>query len=113
VLEWVWQTFAPDEIWLAGFSFGGAVAYRAASAFAVERLICVSPSVVRVDVNVPEPSCPVLVIQGDADEVVPMSDVRAWVERLSNKPEFVKVEGAGHFFHGRLLDLKDIILGHP
>jgi len=111
VLEWARSEFGPEALWLAGFSFGGAVAYRAASVFDVSQLICVAPSVERVDVKVAQPECPILVVQGDADEVVLPGAVEAWVDGLETRPELVLVPGAGHFFHGRLAELKDVVVG--
>jgi len=49
-------------------------------------------------------------VQGDADEVVPPQAVRAWVDTLSPAPELRVLHGAGHFFHGRLNELRDVVL---
>jgi hypothetical protein len=48
-------------------------------------------------------------VQGDADEVVDPHAVVAWAERLHPRPEVRVMAGAGHFFHGRLLDLRNAI----
>jgi hypothetical protein len=98
-------------LWLAGFSFGGAVALRAAAPGKPRRLITVAPgiSTVRVTDAAP-PGCPWLIVQGDADEVVPPEAVRSWAEQLSPAPELRMLPGAGHFFHGRLHELRDVVL---
>lgn len=100
---------------LGGFSFGGYVASQAAARLAAqspaERLVLVGPAVKSF------PMAPVpnntLVVHGEADDVVLLSDVFNWA-RPQGLPVTV-VPGAGHFFHGQLALLKSIVLGawHP
>jgi len=98
-------------LWLGGFSFGGAIAVRAAATTHPAMLVTVSPAVTRLDVsNVVVPACPWLVIQGDADDVIPPQAVLEWAESLQPPPTVQVLEGAGHFFHGRLHDLRETIL---
>ncbi len=94
---------------LAGFSFGGYVASRAAAALAattpVARLVLVAPAVVNfVAAAVPQDS---LVIHGEADDVVPLSAVLDWA-RPPVLPVTV-VPATGHFFHGQLPLLKQLV----
>jgi alpha/beta superfamily hydrolase len=111
VVEWARSRWPRAQISLAGFSFGGAVAIRAAVATHPARLITVAPAVDRVHVALDRlPTCPWLVVQGDADDVVDPTTVRAWVEQLPNPPEFLLLSGIGHFFHGRLNELKDVVM---
>lgn len=99
------------QLWLAGFSFGGAVAVRAAAQGRPERLIAVAPGISIVPVaDAAPPACPWLIVQGDADEVVPPGAVRSWAQRLSPAPQLRILAGAGHFFHGRLGELRDGVL---
>jgi alpha/beta superfamily hydrolase len=49
-------------------------------------------------------------VHGDADEVVPLEAVRAWAETLSPAPQMRVLPGASHFFHGRLNELRDVVL---
>jgi hypothetical protein len=51
-----------------------------------------------------------LLIQGQDDDVVPAADVLSFIDRLKRPPALVMIEGVGHFFHGRLNDLKAAIL---
>ena len=91
---------------LAGFSFGGAVQTLANQTLAAQRLVLVAPAVKHVEARaVPDNT---LVIHGEQDDVVPLTDVMDWA-RPQDLPITV-VPGAGHFFHGRLLTLKRIIL---
>ncbi|TLY56266.1 MAG: alpha/beta hydrolase [Gammaproteobacteria bacterium] len=98
-------------LWLAGFSFGGAVAVGAAARAGPQRLIAVAPGITTIALtDAAPPACPWLIVQGDADEVVPPQAVRAWVDTLSPAPELRVLHGAGHFFHGRLNELRDVVL---
>jgi alpha/beta superfamily hydrolase len=93
---------------IGGFSFGGYVAtHAAARAGGVERLVLVAPAVTNfVPAPVPQAS---LVIHGEADDVVPLAAVLDWA-RPAVLPVLV-VPGAGHFFHGQLSLLKQLIVG--
>jgi alpha/beta superfamily hydrolase len=98
----------PDaELVLAGFSFGGVVALRAAGAVAARRLVTVAPAVDRVPLDV-LPTLPRawLLVQGMDDEVVPQPHVQAWAEALRSPPQCVWLPGVGHYFHGALNPLK-------
>jgi len=96
---------------LAGFSFGGFVAARAAQAMAhhpAAVVSLVSPATSRFNVPVVPPAT--LVVQGEADDVVPMASVLDWA-RPQALPVTV-VPGAGHFFHGQLPLLRQIVVRH-
>jgi len=99
------------ELWLAGFSFGAAVAIRAAARANAARLVTVAPAVGRVNVqDVAMPSCPWLIVQGDADDVVEPAAVLEWAAGRSPVPTVSVLPGAGHFFHGRLHELRERVL---
>ncbi|MDH4050944.1 MAG: alpha/beta fold hydrolase [Rubrivivax sp.] len=96
---------------LGGFSFGAAMAARAADRLAAteraERLVLVGPAVQ----HFPAPAVPsdTLVYQGELDDVVPLSSVLDWA-RPQHLPVIV-VPGGGHFFHGQLSLLKQLLVG--
>jgi alpha/beta superfamily hydrolase len=97
---------------LAGFSFGGYVAARAAQQLPDDAkaasLVLVGPSTQKQQVPpVPEGT---LVIHGEADDVVPLSATLDWA-RPQALPVVV-VPGAGHFFHGQLTLLKNLVVRH-
>ena len=104
-------------LWLAGFSFGGYVALRAsrqAGGEVAERLITVAPAFTRYyqsPAQVPMPACPWLIVQGDADEVIAPQEVIGWAQALQPRPYLVVMPGVGHFFHGRLNELRAALLG--
>lgn len=112
VLRWLAERRPGDEVWLAGFSFGSYVAARGAVRWPVSQLISIAPPVARFDFSdSPPPECPWLVVQGDADEVVEPGAVFRWVEALPRPPELVVMKGASHFFHGRLVELREHLKG--
>lgn len=97
----------PDLPWtLAGFSFGAFVQHRLRQALDARRLILVAPAVTMYAFD-PVPSDTV-VIFGDADEVIPPVAIRRWAEQQQLVMKIIP--GAGHFFHGRLKELKQAFL---
>lgn len=107
VLDWLDENIHAHPLWLAGFSFGAYVAMRASTQRQIGQLITVAPAVNLLRFQgLVSPTCPWLLLQGTADEIVPCDEVREWVGGLAAPPEAVYFEGAGHFFHGRLLDLR-------
>ena len=105
------RRFPAARLWLGGFSFGAFVALRAAARVAPDRLVAVAPPVARFDLGeVANPDCEWMLAQGDADDVVPPAEVLAWAERQPHKPRLHVLAGAGHFFHGRLHELKPLVV---
>lgn len=95
---------------LGGFSFGGYVATQAAARLAVggaaaARLVLIAPAAANFTLA-PVPA-DTLVVHGEADDVVPLSAVLDWA-RPQSLP-ITLVPGAGHFFHGQLTLLKQIV----
>lgn len=112
VAEWARNRFPQAELWLAGFSFGAAVAIRAAEQLKPARLISVAPPVTRMaglleNVRV---ECPWLVVQGTADEVVAAEDVQNWAQIHHPEARLVLLPEVGHFFHGRLTLLRETLI---
>ena len=106
VIDWLRAQRPHDAIWLAGFSFGAYVALRAARAAGVAGLVTVAPAVHLYDVSDLElPDCPWLLVQGEADEVVPIAVIRSWIAKLGRPPQTRFLPEVGHFFHRRLPEL--------
>jgi alpha/beta superfamily hydrolase len=100
----------PDiPLWLAGFSFGGVVALRAAREAQAALLVTVAPGITKIEPGDGRPDCPWLIVQGDADDVVPADVVLPWAQRLVPAPTVSVIAGAGHFFHGRINELRDTV----
>ena len=106
VAEYAKGQFGNLPLVLAGFSFGAFVQSRVIKLRPAEKLVLVAPAVERFDVGtVPAHT---LVIHGTRDDVVPLAAVLAWAQ-----PQELQVRvlpGAGHFFHGQLPQLKQIVL---
>ena len=110
-MAWMRQQKAEVPLWVAGFSFGAAIAVRAAVARHVDGLISVAPAIYRFAGNLDaQPECPWLIIQGDEDELVDIDETVEWVDSLDPGPELLVVPGAEHFFHGRLHELREAVM---
>jgi alpha/beta superfamily hydrolase len=110
VLDWANDCWPGVPLYLAGFSFGGAVAIRAARQRRIERLVTVAPAIERISAEPALPECPWLLIQGSADELLDPAATQRWVVSLPRPPQLVMLEGVSHFFHGHLTQLKDVVL---
>lgn len=98
-----WRPSAP--VWLAGFSFGAYVTVKAQGKIKPERVLLVAPPVSMYDFEVlDEINAPCIVLQGGQDEVVDAAAVKKWVKAHSG--QLVWMEQAGHFFHGKLNEVK-------
>ncbi len=110
-LDWLARRYRQVPLWLGGFSFGAAIAIRAALSTPVDGLISVAPAVHRFANGLEQqPECPWLVIQGDEDELIEIDETITWINSLSPGPELLVVPGAEHFFHGRLNDLRTAVM---
>ena len=97
-----------EALILSGFSFGGYVASRVAQRVSepARRLVLVGPATSRFDTAPVPPET--LVIHGEIDDVVPLASVLDWA-RPQSLPVTV-VPGVGHFFHGQLPLLKNLVV---
>lgn len=113
VWDWVKARRPQDQIWLAGFSFGAFVSFRAASLRTPAQLVSIAPPVHNFNFDfssISRPSCPWLVVQGDQDEVVDPQLVFDWIKTFDPPPKLITMEGATHFFHGRLVELRHLLV---
>ncbi len=107
---WLQMLFPNDELWLAGFSFGGFVAASASTQLSIAQLISVAPQVSRfISPKLPPITCPWLIIQGEEDEVVSPQELYDWIDTLTLKPRLIRIPSAGHFFHGQLIRLRETL----
>jgi uncharacterized protein len=99
-----------------GFSFGACVAAclagrLEAQGVAVQQLFMLAPPVERFAVDGQLPAhCPLRIIQPMADEVVSPAKVYAWADSVQRPHELLKVAECSHFFHGKLNELKQLVL---
>ncbi len=105
----------------AGFSFGAAVGLRAACADTrVRAVIGVGTPVGSVAADTKEPrvytfdflqDCakPKLFVSGARDQFGPRAKLEALIASVSEPKKLVLIEGADHFFEGRLRELREAI----
>ena len=113
VAEWMRTQWAGAPLLLAGFSFGAFVSLNAASRARPAALISIAPPFGRYfdgAANPPHPGCPWMALHSRDDDTVPYEETAAILNGYEPRPELVTVDGAGHFFHGRLQDLQLALL---
>ena len=105
-LAFAQQQYGPfEKPALAGFSFGSFVMTRVSKRIAAGRMLLIGPAVGRFALEtVPADT---IVIHGEQDDVVHLADVFDWA-RPQHLP-IVVFPGTGHFFHGRLVQLQQVV----
>jgi len=114
-LDWLGREFHLPLIF-AGFSFGAAVGLPAACADArVKAVIGVGVPVAPIDDRSYDFSflqnCakPKLLVSGARDQFGPRAQLEALAQSLPEPKKLVLIEGADHFFEGRLRELREAI----
>jgi len=51
-------------------------------------------------------TCAWILVQGEQDDVVSPEEVYNWVATIHPQPIIIRIPDAGHFFHGKLIDLR-------
>lgn len=101
----------PDaqKLVIAGFSFGGYVSLFSALTARPDALLLLGPAIGMYTIDVPQAYNPAttLLIHGEKDEVVPIENSFKWAE--SQDMPVVVIPGSGHFFHGKLIVLRQWI----
>lgn len=114
-LAWLQEQHPGLPVYLLGFSFGGFVAGSLSgrlqqAGVAIAQLYLVAPAAMRFDAEHPLASNTQLtIIQPQDDEVIDPQVVYQWSAALSQPHELLKVADCGHFFHGRLPELKQLV----
>ncbi|HEU5258600.1 MAG TPA: alpha/beta fold hydrolase [Vicinamibacterales bacterium] len=99
------------ELWAAGFSFG---AYVALTAGAQDDRMCaligIAPPVNRYDFSTAKRSTkPKFIIHGEADELIPLKQVREFYAQLADPKELVEIDRANHLFDGQVGEVADAL----
>lgn len=115
VARWLGDRYPDLPLILCGFSFGGFVAGALAGRLedqgvSIPKLFMVAPAVHRLQApeHLPK-SGDLVVVQPEQDEVVQPAAVYAWSATLARPHELLKVAECGHFFHGKLPELKELV----
>ena len=110
-MRFIVERYPGVEVWLAGFSFGAAVMLRAACEDSrVHAFVAAGTPVSKYDLKEAEPCvAPKLFVQGSLDEFGKVEDLKQFFGRLKDPKELRIIEGADHFFEGRLDELGRIV----
>jgi alpha/beta superfamily hydrolase len=118
-LDWA-QSISPEakSCWIAGFSFGAWIGMQLLMRRPeIEGFISICPPANLYDFSFLAP-CPSsgLIIHGDKDAVVPAKDVTTLVEKLKTQKGIIieqkVVQGANHFFDGKVEPLMTSVTGY-
>ncbi len=110
--RWLQDRYPGQPLMLSGFSFGAAMALRAAATLSPTGLVLVAPPVGRIlDAKeaVPE-HLSTVIVQGGQDDVVSPQAVLDWINGQAAPLELIWLEEAGHFFHGALVEVRERLL---
>jgi alpha/beta superfamily hydrolase len=99
------------ELWAAGFSFGSYVALtEGAQDDRICALIGIAPPVNRYDFAAAMKSQkPKFIIHGEADELIPLNQVREFYAQLADPKELVEIDRANHLFDGQVSEVGDAL----
>lgn len=113
VLKALCDHFPGLPVFICGFSFGAAVAIRLAARSDIPTpslLITAAPPLIYFDHEImPQPACPWFLFHSTDDDVVPWEETRKRALELVTPPEIETLSGAGHFFHGKITDVKRLV----
>lgn len=108
---WLLEQFPNAELWLAGFSFGGMVAALAANRCNAQQLVTIAPAVGMIGEGLQLKSqAHWLLVHGSDDELIEASTMLNWVESLTIRPDVIILPDATHFFHGKLVVLRKLLV---
>jgi hypothetical protein len=99
------------DVWAGGFSFGAWIALAVgAEDHRVTALIGIAPPVGSYNFSAVRQSLkPKFFIQGERDELFPLSDLRRFYAELPEPKELVVIDGADHLFDGKTSEVGDAI----
>src|SRR4026209_630947 len=111
VVDFMTARYPGAELWAAGFSFG---AYVALTAGAQDDRICtligIAPPVDRYDFSIAKRSTkPKFIIHGEADELIPLKQVREFYAQLADPKELVEIDRADHLFDGQVGEVAEAL----
>ncbi len=117
-LAWLQQRHPGLPVYLFGFSFGGFVVASLSGRLELQgepavQICLAAPAVTRlVSPHWVAGQGRLTVIQPEQDEVVEPQRVYDWAQEQQRPLELVRIADSGHFFHGKLVELKEAVLRH-
>jgi len=112
--NWLIQKHPNLALIIGGFSFGGLVAVDLALRLAKQNtnlhsLILIAPAVTRLPYQVSQLPCFTTIVSPKNDEILDPNKLKNWRNQLNSAHNFCEIENCGHFFHGKLVELKNIV----
>ena len=107
IYDWVADSYKPEKIIIAGYSFGAVIAAKAAPQIKSDLVLLVAPPTRAIHPYSFTEST-VVAITGSQDDFVNNKDLASLVEKSPNLKVTV-IDGADHFFSGKQTNLYTII----
>ena len=107
IYDWVADSYKPEKIIIAGYSFGAVIAAKAAPQIKSDLVLLVAPPTRAIHPYFFTEST-VVAITGSQDNFVNNKDLASLVEKSPNLTVTV-IDGADHFFSGKQTNLYTII----
>jgi hypothetical protein len=108
---WLREQYPERPLVIQGFSFGAFISLCAAARLEARGLVTISvPAAGYLErAAPPSPDCPWLAVHSRDDDVVAYDDTAAMLKQYQPAPHLATLDGAGHFYHGHLNELRDIV----
>ena len=107
IFNWVSDSYKPEKIIIAGYSFGAVIAAKATLQIKSDLVLLIAPPTRAIRPDFFTESA-VLAITGSQDDFVNNKDLASLVEKSPNLKVTV-IDGADHFFSGKQTNLYTII----
>ena len=110
-LEYMHERYPGAKLWTAGMSFGSYVALTVgADDPRVSTLVGIAPPLSRYDFEpVARSTKAKFFVQGERDELCPLTEMRQFYARCAEPKELVVIDGADHLFDGKVSEVADAI----
>ena len=115
-LNWLREHHPRLPVYLFGFSFGGFVAASLSGRLELQgepavQLCLVAPAVTRLQApHWLAGQGRLTLIQPEQDEVIEPLQVYDWAQAQQRPLQLIRIADSGHFFHGKLVELKEAVL---
>lgn len=111
VIHWATHILQTKTLWLAGFSFGAYIAAHCSEKIQAQQLITIAPGIRNYPFHkIGAIHAPWLCIHGQEDEVADVEAVEDFFNTYVHNPIDLHImPEAGHFFHGKLIELRTLL----